>query len=774
MKSKFKCAALLLAAVLLMGSLSGCVMMGVTISVGKDGPESFSYSGLVLEEFITEKCHSTPQEYFKDQIAAGNTLISDSYKGHKYWGFETEVVGYGGSDEVLEALNETGAIKADIVKKGREYSLKLTVTVDTASINVSGADPSEYEEYEELALCRLKLSCPYGWYDPSDPDIKFDKGKVGGKNIVVTLPCKSESYTYTIYGLYRKPAPVIYDLFFDIDEPEIGAEPGELRDLTAGDGGDEEFSVMPCSVYWLRSRSPSTSLDGWEEIAGWSYEYSGEGYSKLPVFEGPTPVFEEGYYYAVRMTVRSDIWDYEFTFGEGVTAEVNGRRTDQMAIPLYEDERTANVFHCFGKLIETKPLKKIDIEVDPPAAGAEIKAPESILADGGKTGVKIGRCEWLVCANESVAWDIMAWDPLESGGVFEEGKSYALYIGIDAQSPYVFDPDLTEAYINGEKTNQKAMELASGTDRADVFHDFGKLENAAGKPVSKVEIELEAPKAGEKPASPGAVYGDGSENAVAVKGGVWLRCSADSADLEDWTPMGKDEKFEDGKYYAYSGVISPGSGYAVSGKTRAYINGNPTNQTAAELFENGVMTVFHSFGKLGATVGKAGTPFVDVPKGAYYEGAVDWAYNAEPQITDGNGKDKFMPEQTCTRGQVVTFLWRAVGCPEPKTKKNSFGDVSENDYFYKPVLWAVEKGITEGTSPTAFSPAKTCTNAHILTFLYRAVGAGKDGWYEEALNWADNSEIILGSFEGTNDVKSDCPRKNVVYYLYRFAFMDAE
>ena len=769
MKSKFKRAALLLAAVLLMGSLSGCMMMGVTISVGKDGPESFSYSSLVLEEFITEKCHSTPQEYFKDQIAEGNKLIGDNYKGHKYWGFETEVVGYGGSDEVLEALNETDAIKADIVKKGREYSLKLTVTVDPASINVSGTDPSEYEEYEELAICRLKLSCPYGWYDPSDPDIEFDKGKVGDKNIVVTLPCKSESYTYTIYGLYRKPAPVIYDLFFDIDEPEIGSEPGEPRDLTAGDGGDEEFSVMPCSVYWLRSKSPNTSLDGWEEIAGWSYEYSGEGYSKLPVFEGPAAVFEPGYYYAVLMTVKSDIWDYEFTFGEGVTAEVNGRRTDQTAIPLYEDEHTANVFHCFGKLEEKKLLKKIDIEVDPPAVGAEIKAPESILVDGGKTGIKIGRNAWMVCAHESAAWDIMAWDPLESGGVFEEGKSYALHIGIDAQNPYVFDPDLTEAYINGEKTNQKAMELASGTNRADVFHDFGKLENAPGKPVSKVEIELEAPKAGEKPACPNAVYGDGSENSVVVKKDAWLRCPVDSTDPEDWTVMGASERFETGKYYAYSATILPGSGYAVSGKTRAYINDSLTNQTAMELFQSGDMTVFHSFGKLGGTVEKTETPFTDVPKGAYYEEAVAWAFNNEPQITDGNGKDKFMPEQFCTRGQVVTFLWRAAGCPEPKTSKNPFADVKESDWFYKPVLWAIEKGITDGTSATTFSPAVTCKNSHILTFIYRAAGE-KDStggqWWEEPLSWAGERNILNNTGVGKANISGDCPRKNVVQFLY--------
>ncbi|MBR0139014.1 MAG: S-layer homology domain-containing protein [Firmicutes bacterium] len=162
-------------------------------------------------------------------------------------------------------------------------------------------------------------------------------------------------------------------------------------------------------------------------------------------------------------------------------------------------------------------------------------------------------------------------------------------------------------------------------------------------------------------------------------------------------------------------------------------------------------------------------PFTDVAKTDYFYDSVVWAYNAEPQITDGNGKDKFMPEQICTRGQVVTFLWRAAGCPEPASAENPFADVAEADYFYKPVLWAVEKGITEGTTDTTFSPAKTCSNAHILTFLYRAVGAGEDGWYEEAQAWAEESGLLEGTYTDTFDVNGDCPRANVIEYLYRYS-----
>ena len=113
------------------------------------------------------------------------------------------------------------------------------------------------------------------------------------------------------------------------------------------------------------------------------------------------------------------------------------------------------------------------------------------------------------------------------------------------------------------------------------------------------------------------------------------------------------------------------------------------------------------------------SPFQDVPNGRYYTKAVLWA--VENGITNGKSKTKFGVGDPCTRGQVVTFLWRAEGEPEPTSAANPFKDVSETDYFYKAVLWAVENGITNGTSKTKFSPAKTCTRGQVVTFLYRDV-----------------------------------------------------
>lgn len=110
-------------------------------------------------------------------------------------------------------------------------------------------------------------------------------------------------------------------------------------------------------------------------------------------------------------------------------------------------------------------------------------------------------------------------------------------------------------------------------------------------------------------------------------------------------------------------------------------------------------------------------PFTDVKAGSWYEDAIRWAY--EQGITAGTSATAFSPDMTCTRGQVVTFLWRMHGSPEPKSNKNSFTDIKKSDYFYKASLWAQEQNITTGTSATAFSPNMTCTRGQIVTFLYR-------------------------------------------------------
>ena len=172
-------------------------------------------------------------------------------------------------------------------------------------------------------------------------------------------------------------------------------------------------------------------------------------------------------------------------------------------------------------------------------------------------------------------------------------------------------------------------------------------------------------------------------------------------------------------------------------------------------------------------------PFTDVQKGDYFYDPVLWALTHEPQITDGMTETTFAPGETCTRGQVVTFLWRAMGCEEPKSANNPFTDVAGGDYFYKAVLWAVEKGITDGTSDTTFSPNDPCTRAHVVTFLWRAenkpdagsrnpfadVAAGE--YYTDAVLWAVSKGITDGTSDTTFSPADPCTRGQIVTFLYR-------
>ena len=161
--------------------------------------------------------------------------------------------------------------------------------------------------------------------------------------------------------------------------------------------------------------------------------------------------------------------------------------------------------------------------------------------------------------------------------------------------------------------------------------------------------------------------------------------------------------------------------------------------------------------------------FTDVEEAAYYFEAAMWAYNHEPQITIGYGGGVFGPKDDVNRGQVVTFLWRAAGEPEPGSRENPFVDVTEDDWFYKPVLWAVENKITAGIGDGKFGPDGTCSTAHIITFLYRAATGDTDGlggWYEDATAWAEEAGLLDG-LDITVSPEVKCPRADVVEFLFR-------
>lgn len=169
--------------------------------------------------------------------------------------------------------------------------------------------------------------------------------------------------------------------------------------------------------------------------------------------------------------------------------------------------------------------------------------------------------------------------------------------------------------------------------------------------------------------------------------------------------------------------------------------------------------------------------FTDVPESAYFYEPVLWA--VESGITSGTSATKFSPYEGCTRGQVVTFLWRAAGCPEPESSYNPFSDVPSNAYYHDAVLWAAEEGITTGTSRTRFEPNATVTRAQTVTFLWRWAGSPEPGsagsfrdvpyraYYADAVAWAVEYGITNGTAPGLFSPAQTCTRAQIVTFLYR-------
>ena len=167
--------------------------------------------------------------------------------------------------------------------------------------------------------------------------------------------------------------------------------------------------------------------------------------------------------------------------------------------------------------------------------------------------------------------------------------------------------------------------------------------------------------------------------------------------------------------------------------------------------------------------------FYDVPNGAYFYEAVKWA--VDKGITNGLSDTMFGPYESCTRAQIVTFLWRAAGSSEPKTA-SSFTDVPVSTYYAKAVAWAVENGITNGMTETTFAPDATCTRGQSVTFLYRALkgtasgsanftDVKSDAFYADAINWAVANNVTNGTSNTTFSPNADCTRAEIVTFLYR-------
>lgn len=233
-------------------------------------------------------------------------------------------------------------------------------------------------------------------------------------------------------------------------------------------------------------------------------------------------------------------------------------------------------------------------------------------------------------------------------------------------------------------------------------------------------------------------------------------------------------------------TVTPDQGYKLDKLTASDKNGKDVALTQGDdgtytfVMPNSKVTLSAAFVTDESTQPTPPAPaapkFVDVADDAYYAPAVDWA--VEQGITSGVDRTHFAPDASCTRDQMVTFLWRAAGKPTPATAENPFTDVKDDAYYHDAVLWAVEKGITLGTSKTTFSPDATVTRGQSVTFLYRFTGEKADGvcpftdvmtsdYFYDPVVWASVNEITAGKSATSFAPKDDCTRGQIVTFLYR-------
>ena len=363
--------------------------------------------------------------------------------------------------------------------------------------------------------------------------------------------------------------------------------------------------------------------------------------------------------------------------------------------------------------------------------------------------------------------DTKMWKPAE------EVKQMAIWVTCDKHE--IDTPVPTEFTItfNGNggtpsvgsmrTTNQKLTSLPTATRSGRYSFDGWYTEESGGTKVSTATVFSKDTTVYARWTYTGGGGGGHSYSYYTIKATAGVNGSISPSGNVS-VREGRDQTF----------TITPNKGYAVS---NVKIDGKSIGAVKSYTFENVRRTHTIEVIFMKANGNPQTGVFVDVATGSYYEDAVDWA--VENGITKGTDDTHFSPDGICTRAQAVTFLWRTAGSPKPETRTMPFTDVPVGSYYYNAVLWAVENGITKGTSDTTFSPNMTCSRAQIVTFLWRsekspAAGTANpfadvksDAYYADAVLWAVKENITKGTTSTTFSPNADCTRAQIVTFLWR-------
>ena len=355
-----------------------------------------------------------------------------------------------------------------------------------------------------------------------------------------------------------------------------------------------------------------------------------------------------------------------------------------------------------------------------------------------------------------------------------KGKAFVSQANVDAMAQAIKDAIAALQYKGADYTKVDEAIAKANRLNKDNYKDFSAVEAAVNAVVRDKNITEQS----EVDAMAKAI-----EDAIAA---LEQKPSSGGDDNAPTYAIEVDKDIRNGEVtanrrYAERGdtvtiTVKPDDGFKLDDLTVTDKNGKELKLTDKG---NGKYTFTMPAGKVeinAAFVKEVETsPFSDVSTSAYYYEAVKWAQ--EKGITGGIGNGLFGPNQPCTRAQIVTFLWRAAGSPEPKSM-SSFSDVSADSYYAKAVAWAVENGITTGTGDGKFSPDATCTRAQSVTFLFRAIGklvdskaefsdVLTDSYYANAVAWAVENGVTNGIGDGLFGPDNSCTRAQIVTFLFR-------
>ncbi|MBQ6430938.1 MAG: S-layer homology domain-containing protein [Oscillospiraceae bacterium] len=432
-------------------------------------------------------------------------------------------------------------------------------------------------------------------------------------------------------------------------------------------------------------------------------------------------------------------------FGAGL--ELIGAKLVKPADGVIEDGSVFNKDQTPASEVLIEPVKEALGEI---RLTAELpKADDKYVLDDVAASFEVA----CPCTIEKAAW-------YPDGGinpgeiVFEAGGRYFIEVYLRPEAGCVLDKS-TKVYINGQPVDNW-MQLNVEEWCAAWWYTVPPAATA----ISEVRLTADLPSVGDKYTYPDPAAKLAGDYHCKLTRAVWYPDGGISGEFV----------FQAGGRYFIGFSLEADDGYALDETTKVYINDKPVDSWMQ------VNEVEWS-GARWFTFGATGTPFIDIPQGSYFELPVKWA--VDKAITKGVDATHFAPDDVCTRAQIVTFLWRAKGCPEPQKTDNPFKDVKADAYYYKAVLWAVENEITNGTGADTFSPDAGCTRSQVVTFLWRSEGKPapknsanpfkdvKDSYFYDAVLWAVERQITNGTAVDAFSPDATCTRGQIVTFLYR-------